>query len=1177
MANRRLDNRLFGRQGEQLMNEKVFNSFNRIKYIGNGLDAPKQEYQTPILDYSLWINRTTGSDVMQVYDQADKVWKPMFQGYYHPVNLKEQPLFPVDGQIFIDSNGVLRYYEDKQWKVVAAASADDSSAILMGLENFLIMPDMAPLSDTRKDYLVPSTAVGKMFDNKKLVTRDKYIQKDMRVTYPINGLKPEEILSWIHVNPAYLSGARKRLIKILPSMKSNNYFISTPTLNTEFYGFKNGETVGTLLRYLPDFGLEQPDNPAVALLENGYCPLLEDEGFVLLEEQPEEPYFGVTVNPEGERIDTISDYRVVSGGIQLINDGVNYDFIYAITYKFDTVEDHPGSLVVGSTTVKDSNQIFVGEVGGYPLVFLGGLYYDTGKYTYSNGIISFNNDEISFYYDPVTQTIYFTRAVETTIEVDDGDEDVLTVLLNLDNDNAPITETIDEVLESLETHNEIEQSMDLVVVAFADVIRDETDKYSGMERQQIPPYEFDIKPENVVEMEFDGVKEQVLRIQHKYLEQITRDDCKFKHPIAFVQGVGTIYDEEFGIKDEMIINSNEIIIRNFGPKDPNVKELKLLIADIGDARLSGGKVTTDKKIFDDRIKDGNRYLVFINGVCTSPSDHEVYDGYIEIDDLLKYTEDVAETEYFLMSLEEGDKGIDLLFDSTVSYFTFKIEDNVEGQTYNNCDMVVSYVVSDKEDEEDMNGVLIDRTAIQINDIGEESYSTGEILYLRDTDDEDVETYVYKIFNAKGNYQWDKYSEVFSFEDAQRLNLMATQTNTEGSVSIMNSRLKDKNIVYYAYSYADETDEPILKGSGSYKCAIKGHREDANIPDMQDFYVRRIHVYYPSNKGILSTYVNGLQVRSYDNETIECKYHIPTHENLSLVKTWGNECDLYNLIKAVTPDTNVEMLRQMKEGEFSEELKNFSITESLLERLIALRETILEIESNNRLDYFVEKLEQGEQYSADREWCNQSNRYTFFDNTYNSGTFFGPGNVDVYLNGVMLDRGSYSIFDSSRIILNDLNVAGGSDEYGIDPNGDKLIKYYVTKYNEEMGKTVGEVCRVYCESPDEVLVEYKTDTSIRKTSYEIKEVTYDTGVLSYDDYEFPNSLLNTKDEIKIWIDGILYTGGYSIKNKDIILKNSPLQLDPIRLYFDSHPDIYKEWKQQNGEYTYRKSRIIFEWR
>ena len=1156
MTNRKFN---LGRQGEQLMNDKVFKTYNRLKYIGNGLDSPTQEYQTPIVDYSLWINRVTGNDVMHVYDENSKTWNPMFQGYYHPANLKEQPLFPVDGQIFIDNNGVLRYYEDKRWKVVAAASADDSSAMLMGIDNFLLMPDMAPLSYSAKDYLVPAARVGKMFDDKKFLQKDKYYEKDMRVTYPINDGVKNERLSWVHVNPALLTGSRKRLIKVLDSMKDNNYFIPTPTLNTEFYGFKTGNPIGTLMRYIPDYNgpsLEVTPDVDSVLLQNGFKALMQDGGQVLLETQEGNDFnVNVVVNPEGEIYDIVSDYRIVNGGIQLMNDGVNYDFIYAITYKFDTIENSPGTLVTGTNIVEDNNQIYVGQVGGFPLVFLGGLYYDTDKYTYDrgSGTISFLDDGISFYYDPIEEAIIFKRP--ESLSLNDLGE------LTLDNGNAPLSLTSDESLESLETHNDITGNLDLVVAAFADVIRYGLAEYPDTERQQRPPFEFDVTADDVDE---NGD----LYIQHDYIKQASQ----FKHPIVFVQGIGTLYDEEYGITDEMEINTitGEVFVRNFGPKDRDIKELKMLIADIGDAKLSSGYVTVENKIIDERISDDKTYLVFVNGVCTSPTDHEVYNGYIELDDMLEGA------QYFLMSLEEGDTGIDLLFDSSVAYYTFKIEDETSKLAYNNCDMVVSYVTSE---DDSVNGLLIDRSAMQVNDLGDEAYSTGEILYVRDTNDEDIEAYVYKIFNVDGDYTWKKYSEAFSFKEMQYLNSMPLQMNTEGSISILDSEfLKGKTINYLSYTYADETDEKILRGSGSCKMAVKEHMEDAGIPEIQDFYVRRVHIYFPSNKGILSTYINGLQVDNRDSETVECKYHVPTHANLAFNKSWGNECDLYNLIKAVTPDTNLGMLEQMKAGEFAEELKDFAMTEATLERLKGLHEMVSDMESSNRLDYFVERLESGETYSADRNWCSHGHRYTFFDNTFTGPTYFGPGNVDVYLNGVMLDRNSYSIFDSCRIILNDLSVAGGSDEFDAEnPDTHRLIKYYIKEYDPEQEKYVGKIYRVYCETPDELLIEYKPDTSIRKTSYEIKESTYDTGILSYDDYEFPQSLLNSKDEIKIWIDGILYTGGYSVKNKDIILKNNPLQPDPIKLYFDSHPDTYKEWKKENGEYAYRKSRIIFEWR
>ena len=1059
MTNRRFN---IGRQGEQLMNENLFNAYNRIKYIGNGLNVPIQQYQAPIPDYSLWINRATGNDVLNVYNQASRTWSPAFEGYYHPINLKEQPLYPVEGQLFIDSNGVLRYYEDKQWKVVGAASANDLSSMLIGISNFLIMPNMSKLNDINRNYHVPAARVGKLFDNKKFIPKDEYNEaSSIRIIYPReDGSAPEEKVSWVHVNPAFLCGARKRLIKVLDK---DNYFISTPTTNTEFYGYKLGNPAGTLLRYMQDYG----NNESIS----------------------------------SDSTDTISDYRIVNQGIQLLNNGRKFDFIYAITYKFDTIESSAGNVLIGSSTIGDNNQVYVGQIAGFPLVFLGGLYYEQGEYVYDarEGTLTFENTDIT-------------------------------------------------------------NDMDLTVAAFADVVRYPAQgEYEGLKRQQIPPFDVTVTKDNVD-------SEGNIIVQHEYLKQAK----SFKHPIAFVQGVATLYDTDYGITDEIELDADlgQIKVFNFGPIEDN-DEVKILIADIGDAEMSGGRIT-DNKIINSEITDDKKYLVFINGICTAPSDHEVYNGYIEIDDLLE------DTQYILMSLDKGNTGIDLLFDSTVAYFTFQIDDHNQASVYNDCNMVTSYVTSA---DDSINGLLLDRLSIQTKSIGEETYSTGEILSLRDYADEDASTYVYKIFNANGDYQWTTYEEEYGNAEMLQLDQMLVQLNGPGSVSIIsNDKLKGKNITYYAYSYANETDEPILKGTDTYKYAVKDHIADTTIPDMQDFYVRRTYFYTPTGKGVLGTYVNGVQVRSYDDEHVECKYHIPTHTNINFKKTWGNQCDLYDLIKAIDDTTTIDKLIEMKNGEFSEELKDYSITDSLLARFKSLHNALIEMETNNPLNYFVERIEQGESFSVNRDWCTFANRYTPFNNTYTSNSYIGPGMVDIYLNGVMLDRSSYSIFDSCNVILNDLDVAGGSDEFDFDDSDShRLIKYYIKKYDPDTNRTIGEVKRFYCETPDEVLIEYRPDTSLRKTSYEIKEVTYDTGVLPYEDYEFPNSLINTKDEIKIWIDGILYTGGYEIKNKDIILKNSPLQTDPIRLYFDTHPDTYREWRKDNGEYIYRRSRIIFEWR
>ena len=1162
MAEKRLVNRKsLGRQGEQLMNDNLFMAYNRIKYVGNGLNVPKQEYQTPILDYSLWVNRTTGSDVLNVYDESDKLWKPAFEGYYHPIDLRVQPMYPVNGQLFIDHNGVLRYYEDKQWKVVAAAPADNMSSALLGIDNFLIMPNMVPLSGTSRDYIVPSASVGKLFENQKYIPKDQYFEQDIRIIYPrTEDQVPERPVSWVHVNPAYLYNTNKRLIRVLDSIKLNNYFIGVPTVHTEFYGFKEGNPVGTLLKGFAELDSSLPWQTSTyhALCEDGFKVLSEGNTNILLEDGEQELVLG-SYNDDTNAF--VSDYKVVTGGIQLINQGRDYDFIYAITYHFDTIESSAGALLTGSNTIGDNNQVYVGQLGGYPLVFIGGLYYECEQYVYDkqDGVITFHNEDLSFEYDPLTQTLTFHRA-DLVMENE---------LMTLDNGEAPIVEVGAEadgdiMLASSEKYNAITGDLDLVVAAFADVVRYGLDKYPDTERHMIPPYEFDVTYEDVYENDY-------IFIQHEYIKQA----AKFKHPIVFAQGIGTLYDEEYGITDEVELDpiAGQIKIFNYGPREANEgSRIKLVIADIGDAKLTNGYVTEDGKIYNDAIKEDGQYLIFINGVCTSPSDHDVFDGYVELDHLL------AGAQYFLMTLDKGDTGIDLLFDASIAYYTFRIEDLSEASVYNDCDMVMCYVTSD--DDSDVNGLLIDKSMMQKNNFGDEHHSTGEILYLKDSEDEGPERYVYKIFNVNGDYQWTTYESVFDSGAERTLDSMLSQIQGSGSVSIItNNLLKGKQIHYYAYTYADETDEPILRGSSSkYKYAARGHLADASIPEEQDFYTRRIHYYSVKDKGILSTYINGIHVRSYDSPNVDLKYHIPTHENISFNKTWGNKCDLYNLIKAVNENVGMAELIQMKEERFSEELKNFSVSEELLEKLQSLHKVLVEMETGSPVDYFVERIEQCEAFSADRVWCTVGNRYTPFANTYTSTTYIGPGNVDVYLNGVMLDRSSYSIFDGCNIILNDLNVAGGSDEYDLkNPITHKLIKYYTSRYDEQTGTNIGEVKKVICESPDEVLVEYKPDTSLRKTSYEIKEVTYDTGILSYDDYEFPNSLINTKDEIKIWIDGILYTGGYTIKKKDIILKDNPLQPDPIKLYFDSHPDTYKEWKKENGEYVYRKSRIIFEWR
>lgn len=1058
MAERRFN---IGRQGEQLMNEALFKAYNRIKYVGNGSGTPKQEYQAPIQDFSLWIDPNEGYDVLKRYNQASQQWSPMFKGYYHPACLTEQPMYPVEGQAYIDLNGVVRYYEDKQWKVAKAATATNLSSATAGISNFLLIPDMKPVTGADRDYLVPYLNAGKLFDNKKYISTAKFDGTEIKLVYPTTvGAHPVEKVSWVHVNPAYLYNADKRLIKVLESTKANNWFINVPTTNTEFYGVIDGEPKGTLLRYIPT------------------------------------SYNSAVGDISSETTDTISDYRHVSEGIQLINAGRTYSYIYAITYKFDSVDQKFGYVLHDNVTIGSNNEVFVGQINGFPLVFLNGLYLEQADYTYTSttGMLTFSGQTIT-------------------------------------------------------------NNMDLTVAAFADVVRYTTAEYPGKERQQIPPFELTITASDI------STKGTVVKT-HEYIKQA----ANFKHPIAFVQGVASLYDPTYGITDEVEIDAvtGMIKVYNFGPLSGT--STKILIADIGDAKMSSG-VTVNGAIVDPNITDTRGYIAFVNGICTSPSDHIVSVGKIESEGI------TSGQQYVLMSLDRGDTGIDLLFDAPISYFTAQINDNNASVVYNDCDMVVSYVY---DDAGTYNGILLDQNYLTQTVTTEKAYSTGEIIKVLDSSDESDFAYIYKIFNLNGDYSWTTLSQA----DVFKLEQMVAQFNGAGSISIMsNANLKGKKLAYYAYTFADEVDEPILSGKATAKIAIQNHAQNALIPNVQDFYVSRTQYYTPPGKGILATYINGIQVKSTDSETVECKYHIDTPVHNNYVKCWGTQHDLYPLLKEINANTSLVQLENFKSGKYSEQLKEYSVNISLLEKLKGLAATIVEAETNNELFYFVEKLEAGETFSVDRSWTSWANRYALFDNTYASLSYIGPGSVNVYLNGVMLDKGSYSIFDNSNIILNDLTPSGGSDEWTMD-NADshRMIKYYTEEYDEATEKIKGKIYKLLTETPDEVMIEYRPDTTVKKVSYELKDTVYDTnGVLSYEDYSFPNSLLTTKDTIKIYIDGILHTGGYKIDKKDIVLVNCPLQLDPIQQYFNAHPDVYKDWKRVNGEYVYRRSRIIFEWR
>ena len=159
-----------GRQNEIALNKEAHDLFMTLKYINNGPTKPIQDKQSPIPVGALWNDNGKGLNILKI-NKANGGWVPAFEGYYHPVNIKEKPLFPTDGQLWIDESqdNILKYYDQNtnSW-IATRAMQTTAENVLVDMHNNFI--NIFPLKDmdeaeNKKTYLVPYDQYGKLFDN----------------------------------------------------------------------------------------------------------------------------------------------------------------------------------------------------------------------------------------------------------------------------------------------------------------------------------------------------------------------------------------------------------------------------------------------------------------------------------------------------------------------------------------------------------------------------------------------------------------------------------------------------------------------------------------------------------------------------------------------------------------------------------------------------------------------------------------------------------------------------------------------------------------------------------------------------------------------------------------------------------------------------------------------------
>jgi hypothetical protein len=282
-------------------------------------------------------------------------------------------------------------------------------------------------------------------------------------------------------------------------------------------------------------------------------------------------------------------------------------------------------------------------------------------------------------------------------------------------------------------------------------------------------------------------------------------------------------------------------------------------------------------------------------------------------------------------------------------------------------------------------------------------------------------------------------------------------------------------------------------------------------------------------------------------------------------------DMYNVLMAegftddCTLDTEIEVINNgVKERCL---VGKFFNSEHQLEQAKLLKKYILNDMKNNNLFYIIENVEHNEMASCRREWRAPRNDNGNLPNSYTTTMRMMPGIINVYVNGVLLEKDDYAIYDNNKVMIG-FDLVGGQE---ILPKNKGDYKYPYRVLTDEGFKFIE------CENNDEVLIEVRDDLTVKKRTYRIKDVSYETHSFDIEDYEYPASLSSTKDVIKIYINGVLYDGDYTNIGGVITLLECDLEEDPLYKHLRMYPSAMEEYRSKYGEYIAHEDTITFEWR
>lgn len=881
-----------------------------------------------------------------------------------------------------------------------------------------------------------------------------------------------------------------------------------------------------------------------------------DRGFVGVTSLQSEFYLFEKNCRGGRLLIKDKDFFDVVGGIQLSEEilfNTDNKYIYALTYYFDESPSNDGVLYSRIGKLSGKNEVYIGALISDSIsIFMDGLSLEQTD----------ENDNDIYIHDRDEGTIIFT---------DDDDAEII---------------------------NQMQMSTLLFPKRTAD-------------------FTLSIEGANIT------INEDSVTVE------VGNNISGWKTPMVFCSGLGL---QETEIFEDVIVNENSVTIKGLIlPNDDNDKEKEIIkgyVADVGDSFVCKG-VLNKPYIEHEDIKAGEEYAVFVNGILLTPTNQDISvdNGIININN----AEDVEfdNLDYVVFNIDDADENkIALVFDESVSYYSIRIDDGGKAAVYNDCNFALLYVNSDTIDGYKL---LLDQAAIErpTNPV-EGYYKGGQII---------------KATDHYGNYTYYKYDytekapKIISEEQAAEVEALIGYYSTTGSIHLIgdNKEFEGGQFTYYAYNFANMIDE----------VTVSGNKEDLPIPVIyfndkvdHEFSDESTwnEIYYGSagrlegwkiNCESLSTYINGLIYENKEINSVEgvTRHYSVTHPKLKIIKDkdyygernlWYGLETLYNkyVDKVEEYKSNPEFenvskdkikAKILSQGDINtwqldeqDTVKNYFYSELLSKEALELTIYIHEDMKNEYTSYAIERIERDEFFAAHRDYIYleagatniHPQVYRVTQDTIEADFLLVPGTVNIYLNGQLLAYEDYCKFDNNKIMFN-VDVCGVQQL----PRPEKMAEYLPEDMNEEDKEEYKkllekkQVIRIIedipyyipTESRDVILVEKRDDMSIKSVTYDILTTSYNSFEFTKDYYDMPDSLMNTTDFVKIYINGIYYDEGYTFTNaggiKGIkLLGKDALTIDPIYEFFTRNPEEAEKYLQLHGEkYQRNIDKITFEWR